>query len=1311
MAFDKPTRNLLARFVADARDLIAEEFTQQFQSLYGISADGKLTPEDQLGHLDDVGLSVAKLLRERIDYLVKTHPDDKGGTSSAVSRLAREQAFTVLNRLAALRMAEKRDLIHESVGKGYQSKGFKVFEQVAGAGLGDTFNRYRRYLFCLFDEFAVDLGVLFDRSSPQGLLFPRETALLELLDLINAYDLENLWGEDETIGWVYQYYNDPEERKQMRKESGAPRNSRELAVRNQFFTPRYVVEFLTDNTLGRIWYEMTQGKTQLTEGCRYLVRRTNEIFLKEGEEAPVQQDQEGLSQEELLKQPVYIPYRPVKDPREIRLLDPACGSMHFGLYAFDLYEEIYAEAWDLDVGALRQEYPEKEALLCDAPRLVIENNIHGIDIDPRAAQIAGLSLWLRAQKSWKESDVKSTDRPRVLRSNIVCAEPMPGSKEMLREFTETLYPPLLGQLVETAFDKMELAGEAGSLLKIEEEIRFAIKEARELWAEIESRSPQLFSTEEMNRVMKPGSQQNISGLELAVSETRKSYKGDLDFFGQMEERIYAALREYADTADSNGYQRRLFAEDAAHGFAFIDLCRKHYDVVVMNPPFGEIAINTLSCLKEYESFSDNIAAPFAERALRNADFVAMVVDRALLIRKTHENFRLLFLDDLKSRLSASADYGWGVLDANVEVAGLVATDYDNRFSCSLNGINGAHDISWVENKGYKALPNNVIAGEIPSFVVNSFARFGALGDQVFSAKVGNQWKSERYLRLWWESTDFALYPAYNGGPYSTFELPTRCVTSVKCNNNELLEEKSTVIRNAPCHGRPGIGYGKRGVYLDAHILPAGQTFTVEGLACFPMTEMERWTLLSFLNTSVVSSILSFFCGQHKHVGYVNKLPFSKKWKLSESLIGEVAEVSNLKRHIQTIDETTLLFNGKICDNKENQTLSSMAINFRKKIDSINKRSADLMEKLNEAVSEWVGFPNDWREYPQIKQFLADEPQEMLDGLFDESGVGSDHWFVSRILGISIGHCFGQFDIRCSLSEYNTPELPHPFSALPDTPPGMLKGKEGGLANNTDIATDYPIKITWSGILVDDEGNQDDIATRIESSFRTVWGDKWESHEQEVCSILGVKELRDYLRKPSGFFADHLKRYSKSRRQAPIYWPLSTKSGGYTVWLYSHRLSDQTLHAVLADFIDPKLKNIRIEISSLRESGNQRSRLEELMDLEAEIIDMRNEIERIIKLNWQPNLKDGVLITASPLWQLFRQTKWQKDLKACWIKLEKGEYDWAHLAYSIWPERVEKKCAKDRSLALAHGLEHLCKVELPKKKSKKAKKTKTDSFEF
>ena len=93
--------------------------------------------------------------------------------------------------------------------------------------------------------------------------------------------------------------------------------------------------------------------------------------------------------------------------------------------------------------------------------------------------------------------------------------------------------------------------------------------------------------------------------------------------------------------------------------------------------------------------------------------------------------------------------------------------------------------------------------------------------------------------------------------------------------------------------------------------------------------------------------------------------------------------------------------------------------------------------------------------------------------------------------------------------------------------------------------------------------------------------------------------------------------------------------------------------------------------------------------------------------WKPNLNDGVEITAAPLWKLFQHKPWQKRLKETWQKLEAGEYDWAHLAYSIWPERVREKCKSDKSLAIAHDLESLY-VEPPvSAKKKKAKKQTSD----
>ena len=135
--------------------------------------------------------------------------------------------------------------------------------------------------------------------------------------------------------------------------------------------------------------------------------------------------------------------------------------------------------------SLHETYDSKQDFLKDVPRLIIEHNIHGIDIDPRCVQIAGLSLWLRAQKAWQRLGLKPAERPTIKRSNIVCAEPMPGEKELLRRFVEKQIPaaeqPFFAHLLDVVFDKMNLAGEAGSLLKIDEEIQGAIAQARREW--------------------------------------------------------------------------------------------------------------------------------------------------------------------------------------------------------------------------------------------------------------------------------------------------------------------------------------------------------------------------------------------------------------------------------------------------------------------------------------------------------------------------------------------------------------------------------------------------------------------------------------------------------------------------------------------------------------------------------------------------------------------------------------------------------------------------------------------------------------
>jgi hypothetical protein len=1350
MSFDQKTRNLLQRTVTACRRILDTEFAAQRREIFGINDDGSTAPLETLAHLPDEDMQVARLLRQRLEHLaaglVASGKKQSEALKESVGRLTREQAFTVLNRLAALRMAERREIVLECVRNGAQSEGFLLFLQSAGSAFGGTFQAYRTYLSLLCDELSLDLGSLFSRWDPMALLFPRKDALEAILgelngsgsaasrDEITKEAFNDLWLEDETVGWIYQYYNDETERKKMRKESSAPRNSRELAVRNQFFTPRYVVEFLTDNTLGRIWYEMTQGNTTLKEQCRYLVRRPTEIFLASGETPPAENQEQNtknkeLSQEALLKQPVHIPHRPLKDPRTILMLDPACGSMHFGLYAFDLFEVIYQEAWELEqklgsdalirptgMKSLHASFADKEAFLKVVPKLIIECNIHGVDIDPRAAQIAGLALWLRAQKTRQRLGLKPAERLAIKRSNIVCAEPMPGEKELLREFVESTFPleerPIFQHLLEAVFDKMQLAGEAGSLLKIEEEIQTAIAEGRSRW----KAGPRLTQ----------GLLFGGPGSTAAQDELDLSGVTDEMFWERIEERIYAALQGYAEQAENRGgFQRRLFAEDAARGFAFIDVCRKRYDVALMNPPFGVPSLPALKWFRNaYPLANDSLYLAFVismAKCLGSGGLQGLICDRTFTYKRAYEQFRRYVLG--ANYLSALIDLGWNVLDANVEVC--ICTfggrPSNTLFLNAAESANKADSLLSLAGSHYLPL-NNFEKYPRATFSYNleggafSFNSAPLVSTTAFVAVGGvTPADSERVYRLRWEIPPRSRIgmmgdwvDVHNGGPFSPFYYHLCYVVRSDGGSwNTVLSKSTARVPAKDRYGNSGLTYGKRTDFMYAYVMQQGQVFSVEGQALFPLQQFGVWGTLAFANSEFYQDFINQICGQHKLSGYLN----NAKCNLSQlsSVVGNYAQSAyTTLRAFDATNEVSPDFLASTQNGLMPPSFRQFAEREMDRYFNATHLVFELNEKLNREVS--ATFAHEFS-----------PPNARIRGVDYYANLTNSSLSVQQIVHQHLSYCFGivlgRWDIRYATGEQAAPELPDPFAPLPVCPPGQLQNAQGLPACPEDVPAAYPVRIPWDGILVDDPNHPLDIERRVREVIEIIWSEKVggpaaEAIEHEACEILGVKSLRDYFRKPAGFFADHLKRYSKSRRQAPIYWPLSTASGSYTLWIYYHRLTPDTLFKAQQQFLEPKLKTVEEDIHRLRtmlannEGGaKERTQLEKLETLSDELKEMHAEIEHWAK-RWKPNLNDGVLITACPLWKLFRMPKWRNDLEACWKELERGDYDWAHLALSLWPERVRKVCQTDRSIAIAHGLESLCKIEAPKPKAPRGRKKNT-----
>lgn len=621
---EKETRNALQYATQRARALLTHDFEEQLEGDYDVLRTGVVAPEGG-SHLT----ARQRTLRPRIVASIEHKRAGGMKPQDAVQDYVREAAFTTLNRFAALKMLEARGLVLECVSRGDQSSGYAEFTGAApGLKVLADGEGYRLFIESIFDELSTEVKVLFDRQDPASALWPRRSTFETLLDVFNAPDLSLVWGEDETIGWVYQYFNSGEERRAMRDASAAPRNSRELAIRNQFFTPDYVVKFLADNTLGRIWYEMRKGDTRLRDLCEYMVRQPGETFADEGEEILPEALPEGLEQDELWIRPIRIPYRRKKDPRGIRAIDPACGSGHFLLRLFELFQVIYEEAWgdqecpcfEESAQTLHQEYPDLDTLRRAVPGLILRYNLHGVDIDGRCAQIAQLALWMRAQKAYRELGLNGLERPRIRRSNVVVAEPLVSDERTVRRFVEQLQDRELARVFRALVEELNLAGDLGLLLRLE---------------------------------------------KLIERETTNFLSGDL--FVITEDRLTETLMKFVATdVELASASRRLFAEDVAHGLALLGLSKKRYDVFLMNPPFGAASVRSKKTFeREYAETKNDIYAAFVERStemLVPRGRVGAITSRTGFFLSTFQKWREQIILG-KTDPIVFADLGLGVLDS------------------------------------------------------------------------------------------------------------------------------------------------------------------------------------------------------------------------------------------------------------------------------------------------------------------------------------------------------------------------------------------------------------------------------------------------------------------------------------------------------------------------------------------------------------------------------------------------------------------------------------------------------------------------
>lgn len=604
----------------------------------------------------------------------------------------------------------------------------------------------------------------------------------------------------------------------------------------------------------------------------------------------------------------------------------------------------------------------------------------------------------------------------------------------------------------------------------------------------------------------------------------------------------------------------------------------------------------------------------------------------------------------------------------------------------------------VTPESFDSVPGKPFAYWVSDAVRALFKSYPPFEGNGRRAQVGASTKDDfRFLRLHWEPVSHAPIwtPFAKGGAYSTFYSDIHLLINWKTSGEEI---EALVIQRYPYlngnaewvmhresfYFSPGLTWPTRTTSgLGFRVLPGGCVFSVKGSAAFIEGNPPRalFALLAITTSIPFSRLVELqlaaadAAARAYEVGVIQKTPVPLLGMAEEMQLATFAQrACSLKRALDTISENSHAFLLPALLRPRLGAFDPISIEVE-----LTRIQAD----INRICFDLYGFSDVDKQMALGLTGLEDASGGVEED-DDEDGAEPSVPTADSVLSWAVGIAFGRFDWRLATGEREAPPEPSPFDPLQEKSTGMLP----------DGAAPFHVH---HGILVDDQGHVHDLVRLIEEALERV--------DTPVPN-----DVHRWLQKE--FFAFHLQRYSKSRRKAPIYWPLSTVSGSYTLWVYYPSLNNQTLFTAVNDFLDGpngKLTQVSRESAELRVKGSGRTRDEEnryeaLQSFEQELTDLRDTLLRIAP-TYQPSHDDGVQITAAPLWPLFRHKPWQKLLKDTWTKLEKGEYDWAHLAMVYWPERVREKCKTDKSIAIAHGLEELYVEPEPKPKAT-SKKRKT-----
>jgi hypothetical protein len=632
------------------------------------------------------------------------------------------------------------------------------------------------------------------------------------------------------------------------------------------------------------------------------------------------------------------------------------------------------------------------------------------------------------------------------------------------------------------------------------------------------------------------------------------------------------------------------------------------------------------------------------------------------------------------------------------------------------------DTSIISTNSFRQVPKTPFAYWVNEELRGIFTHLGPLANDKYEAKQGLATGDDfRFVRCFWEILsenirNFIWRVFAKGGKFSLFYDDPHLLVLWEDNGiaiKSFVDERKRLLsrpQSTSFYLRPGLTWPRRTqLGLNVRVLPEGCIFADKGPSIF-VDKDDSTSLLSLLalaNSSSFKALISLQMAFGSYeVGVIQRTPIPDMSDVQSARLADLAhEAHDLKRDVDRDDEVTHPFIAPALVRLRNmETIVMIAGAIARTDMARDQRLVTIQHDIDALAYELYGISEADRHAIEISpaNVASDEDTEAANSEDEDdedetpSAGHNAGQLAADLISYAIGCVFGRWDMRIGLDLSLAPQLADVFAPLPVCAPGALVGHDGLPAQSGNIAsedwlrarpdaitlpepgsvtnpiipdTDYPLSLAWDGILVDDPNHERDIVRAIRRVFDLLFGKRSMPIEDEACNLLGVPDLRTYLRDPSRFYDSHIKRYSKSRRKAPIYWLLQSPKRGYGIWLYYPRLDSDLFSKALGLYLRSRLARDEGELTSLEEalttaSQGDKQRIRVQRDTQAKLVtDLREFEERLARatnLNLTPDLNDGVLLNIAPLWEV---TPW-RDAKAAWQAVLAGKYPWSAIGHQM-----------------------------------------------